>query len=288
MDFVPLSPSHLTQQRQALEKAEYAFKNHKQWLQKREEIEKQILQFQQEIEIELFKKYQKGELDQVSEEFHHALEKKRHQISQLKQAQQQIDEQLDQIEHLSEESLYQLRFHLLHMIWQLYPEKRIEQEAKWQEWNHLRVLEVDVFSIEKMLERLVEHLNIAMKTRQSIKGKGIFNYIFGLSPNSVIEKQLMGMQRLIESASSLFEKALQYSPDQSLTLLLENLRAWLEKLKITCNKPWSFRHIDILFAETIPLLDQFIRHLREQQERLAFRIHKLDQDIRNWTQEETT
>lgn len=287
MNFSPLSPAHLTQQRQALKRAENAFKNQKQWLQERDEIEKNIFQLQQTIEQDFYKKYQRGKLDDTtSDEFLHTLEKKRYQILQLKKAQQQIDEQLDQTDNLSEEILNQQRFQLLHLIWQLYPEKRAEQEAKWQEWNYLRILEIEIFGIEKILDRLEEHLKVAIQTRQSIKGKGILNYIFGLSPNCIIEKQLMEMQRLIINIFALLEKAFQHHLASSLKLLLKNLATWLEQLKTTCGKSWSFRHLDALFAKTLPVLNQFFYDLRQQQQQLASRIQMLDQEILDWTQEE--
>lgn len=284
MNFSYFSFSDLFQQRQALEKAELAFKNQKQWIQKREEIEKTMLQLQEEMEHDFYQRHQRDELEEAIPHFQMTLEEKRNRLFQLREELFQIDEWLDQTEDLTEESLNQQRSQLLHAMWQLYPEKRATQEAKWKEWNHLRVLEIELLGIEKMLERLSEHLNIAIQARQSIKGRGILNYIFGLSPNMVIEKQLFGIHALILSSLPLFEKILYQNLHPS-PKLLQDLLVWLEQLKNTCYKPWSFRHLDTLFSETQPILKQFLVSLREQQHQAALRIQTLNQEIQEWIQQ---
>lgn len=286
MNFPDLTPSDLLQQRQALEKDEWAFKNQKLWIQKREEIENAILKLKEEINKNFYQCHQTGTFDEETTlHFQHVLEEKNQQLRQLQKSQFQIDELLDQAEDITEESLYQQRFQLLHSLWQLYPEKREEQEFKWKEWNQLRILEVELLKTEKILERIVEHLSIAIRARQSIKGRGILNYIFGLSPNIVIERQLLGIHTLILNSVPLFEKSLHsYLHHQSFYTLLQDVFTLFEHLKNASNKPWSFRHLDNLFSETKPPLQHLIQRSKQQKEQTSLQIQKLNEEIQEWIQ----
>lgn len=276
----------LDQQRQSLKKMEADFKNQKQWLQKREEIENNLATLQEEIKREFYQRHQKGNFEEEAILlFQKMKEKKIQQLHELKRVQYQIDTYLDEIEDITEEKLQQQRFNLLQAHWQLHPAKRKEQETLWHEWSQLRILEIDFLHINKVLERLAEHLHFAIQARQSIKGKGILNYIFGTSPNMIIEKQLLGIYALILNNEPLFKKMIHCNPPKPMLDFLNDLFSWLEQTKNTCCKSWSFRHLDAVFSEFKPILIQMSEQSKKWQQQISERIEKLNEDIQQWIEE---
>ncbi len=272
------------QQRQDLEKMEVVFRNQKHWLKKREDIENTLTTLQEEIEREFYQNHRKGKFEgEETLRFQEMRKKKHHQLQELRQVQFQIDEQLDQIEDVTEEHLHQQRFHLLQALWELYPARQEEQKTQWEEWCQLKVSEIEFLRIDKLLERIAEHLSLAIQARQSIKGIGILNYILGTSPNIIIEKQLFGIHALILNNEPFFKKMLHQILPESLQIFLQELVSWLEKLKGTCCTPWSFRHLDAFFSETKPILILMAERSNQLQHQISERIRTLNEEIHQWT-----
>jgi hypothetical protein len=284
MNSFPPSLADLLKQRQDLEIAEQAFKNRQQLSQKRELLEEAISNLQKEIE-ENFRQFYNN-LREEDAHFQNLLSKKQHDLRQLKQTQSQLDHLLDETEDLTEESLERQFAQLLFAMWQLYPTQRAEQEAKWQELNNLRLLEVEVLGVKQLLHHLSEQLHTAIQARQSIKGRGIFNYIFGISPNMIIERQFLGAHAGILKVQPLLQKIMQQSPENSpLHLLAREILVWSDHLKPSCQAPWSFRHIDTIFSKAYHTLLQLLERLQLQEENLHKRIEILNAEIRSWIQQ---
>ncbi len=280
------NPPDLFKQRQALENAELALKNRQQWIHKREEIERAIIHIQNEMKQDFYHQLQKGELQKETLLHFEKIQEERHRhFGQLKQERIRVDELLDQIDDLTEESVELQRTQLLHSLWQLYPAKREQQEIQWEEWNHLQILELELRGIEQILENLYEHLNKATQVRQSIKGKGLLNYIFGLSPNLAIDRQLREICTLILTALPFIDNVLCQRSPPTLQLFLQDLSTWLEQLKEACHKSWSFRHLDSLFGETNSKLKLFFERFKQHQMQLIEHIQRLDENIRSWIQQ---
>lgn len=206
----------------------------------------------------------------------------RQEIQKLKQSQFKIDQILDQIEDITEEFLVQQQQRLFQSLWQIYPHLREDQEAAWEEWNQSELLEAQIIGIENLLAQITEHLHIAIQARRSIKGRGLFNYIFGMSPNFVIERQLFGIHALIANAEPHIANILQQDSSKAVAEFLRHLLPWIEELKITCRKSWSFRHLDLFFAKTEPFLGKFMDEAKHLHEQAVLRRHSLSEEIRSW------
>lgn len=277
------TPQDWLNQRQELEQAEYAFQNQEKWLKIRKEIEQAILLLTNEIEQEFHLLHQTGKFEKERDgQFQENIDKKRQTLRQLKKEQHQVDLWLDQTEDLSENQLHQLRIQLLYSLWELYPAKREEQEKIWKRGNDLKILELELVGIERILVQISSLLSIAKQTRMSIKGKGIFSYIFGLSPNFIIEKQLLEITTLISQTDPLFQKI--FGLEQSIPLqhYFKELHAWLEKLQKNCAKSWSFKHLDILFSETEKEWISYTERLQHLKNQLNLEVKQLNEEFRSW------
>ena len=287
MNSFKLSLSDLIKQRTELENAEQALKNRQLLIHKRESLEKAIVNLQEEIEEDFHQFHNKGKTEgEAYPLFQNTLCEKQKHLRQLKQAEGKLDELLDQTEDMTHESLEQQRNQLIFAIWQLYPSQRKEQEAKWKEINHLRILDIELHGVEELHHRLFEHLSRAIQVRQSIKGRGILNYIFGTSPNMIIEQQLLGAHTLIVNTLPLLQKMIHESREKTpLHLLSQEIYAWLERLKTSCHSPWSFRHIDTIFSEAHGSVQKFLNQLKIEHDKLLQRIDVIKKEMEGWVQQ---
>lgn len=277
--FYPLS-TQLAEKKQKLEKSTLAFNDQKQWMQKRECIETHILALQKEIHQNFYQLHQKNDQTVLFSSPH--VQEQQRQLHQLKQAQGHLDQLLDQIEELTEEDLEQQHTQFLFDLWLLHPQLKETQERQWQERNEGRCLERELQEVEAFFSHLSKQLSTAIHTRHSIKGKGILKYIFGTSPNVIIEQQLFGAHALIQHTLPLFEKIIQKNQQMSTTLFIQKVEQWSENLKIACHSLWSFRHIETIFLEAYLLLQQFINELQLQQQELSKQLTRLDIEIQEW------
>lgn len=267
--------------REALQSAEHSFRHRQEWLQKREELELKIESLQHKIDQSFYQKYQTTQIQDKNTHLK-SFEEERKQLLEWKRALIQIDRILDLSEDSTEDILHQQRFKLLQSLWEIFPQKKEEQEKNWKEWNHLKIIELELLGIDKLIESILEHLEIALKARQSIRGKGILNYIFGMSPNFIIERQLIEIQSLIKNSQHLFEKMLGQQTEHFLQSFLQKFVSWLEELKKSCSQSWSFRHIDTLYFETKSPLLQFRNQLETLREELQKKNLELEEEIHHW------
>jgi hypothetical protein len=292
MNSCKLSVSDLIKQRNNLENAEEILKNRHTLIQKREALEKFILKMLDEMDKDLhrFHKDKKTNDRKTDDEADHLLQckidEKKNALRQLKQAQNKVDEELDQTEDLTEESLEQQRNELIFAMWELYPSRRNEQETKWRKMNALALLDIELKGVEELLQRLSEKLGTAIQARQSIKGRGILNYIFGTSPNIIIEKQLLGSHALIQTTTPLLEKMIEQSRENGqLQRLFQEIYTWLETLKAPCHSTWSFRHIDTIFAEAFQTLEGFRQQLEIERDQVVKQMNQIQEEVRGWLHE---
>ncbi len=275
---------YLIQLRQDLEKAEEAFKNHQQLSQKRELIEKKIVDLEHEMDDQFRQFRHKGQEDAYLY-FQQAMQEKHQHLKQLKTAQRKLDDLLDQSEDLTEKGLEQQLYQLLLALWSFYPSQRETQEAKWKELHEFRLLAIELEGVKLFLNHLSNQFYIAIQTRQSIKGRGILNYIFGRSPNIVIEQQLLGAHAVIVKMQPLIQKIIKQSPPHSsLHHLFQEIDQWSGRLKTSCQSTWGFRHIDTIFSEAHQTVLSFIDRTEKEADQMQKTIENLNEEIRNWIQ----
>ena len=275
-------PSHadLLKLRQVLEEEEFSLRQRQKLYHDRESLEETILRLEEEMEKFAFRIHQeKNRSDHLLNKFN----KKKEILLRLKQDQQRIDHLLDTIEHLTEEGLEKQRTSLLEALWQFYPERRNTQEALWREMKSLEEQEKELKAIEQLLQRLCEQFEKVIQTRKSIKGRGIFNYIIGTSPNLIIERQLLAAHDLIHATLPLILRTLEQR-DKNLQPLFQEIYHVLENLETPCKSSWSFRHIDTIFTEAYHSLKKLRDSLHQKQreifERKKFLIEERDRWIR--------
>lgn len=262
--------SDLTRKKQELETIELAFHNYQQWMKKREVLDKAILELQEGMAHAI---YQPPKPE------------KQKKLQQLKQAQHELDQLIDQIEHLTEINLEQYQMQFFQEMWELYPDRRSGQEMRWKEKSELETLEREMEEIEKILLRLLQHLQTIIQTRQSIKKRGIFSYIFGISPNAIIGQQLMHISTLIQTTLPLLSKLSHQNQQPSFKVLVNEIYPWLENLTIACHSTWSFHRIDTVFLKAHATLQHYFHCLKEEQGEIVKQIETIKQSIQKWIKE---
>lgn len=282
MTFFIHSQTELLLQRQALQEAERSFEKHQQLSQEREKLETTILHLQREIEREAYQFYQQVETSSHLERKQQ--EKKKH-LQHLKRTQQEIDHLLDHTEHLTVESLEQQRLSLLYSFWQLYPSQRKEQEPLWLELQQLQMTEEKLKEIEQVLQLLCQELEEIIQARQSIKGRGILNYIFGTSPNIIIEHHLLKIHSIIQISCPMMQEIIQNPQNHLYDSLFQDIYVWLDHLKIPSRSSWSFYHIDTIFSEAFQNFKRLLVALQKQQNELLKRKDFLKKESQQWLEQ---
>lgn len=267
--------------RQELEHAEKSFKQQRQLLQERTLLDSEIATLQEQIEQDSQFLCHQTESPHFSQ-LETALNEKKAHLKQLKKTCQQLDDLLDQTDELTEDQLADQQEALLMALWQVYPDQRPEQEAKWQERKRLELLEADIQVMAKILEKLHAQFALAIQARLSIKGRGLLNYIFGISPNMIIEQQLLSASSLIQSTLPLIEKMHQRHQTSADQAFFKELAEWLDHLKISCQSPWGFHHLDTVFTEAKQTLETHLDLLKKSAQTMANRRQALANEIKGW------
>ncbi len=276
-------PSHadLLKLRRVLEEEELSFKHRQQLNNDRNSLEEAILRLQEEMAKFAFRIHQeKNQSAHLLNKFN----KKKAILQRLKQDQGRIDHLLDTIEDLTEEGLEKKRLYLLEAMWEFYPQRRESQEVLWREMKGLEERERELEAIEELLQHLCEQFEKVIQTRKSIKGRGIFNYIFGTSPNLIIERQLLAAHGLIHATLPLLHRT-QEQRDKDLQPLFQEIYHVLQPLEVSCKSSWSFRHIDTIFTEAYHSLQKLSDSLHQKQKEILKKIKFLMEERDRWIQQ---
>lgn len=271
----------LLRQQQTLKDLEKGLANQKIWIQRRNDIEKSIELLKEDIQIVLLSMHQ-SKNDEKEKKLQNEFNQKKESLKRLKNEQHQLDEWLDHVEDLTEDDLIQCRLQLLQSIWQEYPLLRDEQETKWNRLKQLTLIELELAGIGKILERIRGHIQIAIQARESIKGIGILNYIFGTSPNVVIEKQLKEIDNLANDSAPFFQRILKNELTEPLRLMIVELLQWLNELKKKCQQSWNFKFIDKLFNEVKSRLAYFEQEMTSCKNQITLEINHLNKEMNQW------
>lgn len=185
----------------------------------------------------------------------------------LKNEMRRIDALLDESEDLTEEKLNEMR--------ESFFNEHEEAKVCWQELKQCKCLATEIGKAERIVRTVLEVLRIVIKTRSEIKGKGLLRYIFGVSPNMIIERHLLYAGDFIK----------QNLPDlgnglgSDLEPLFEHVHIQLVELMNHCKKVWGFQHIDTAisnaekeFTLISELLENHAKMNREEIQELEERL----------------
>lgn len=183
-----------------------------------------------------------------------------------------LDHQLDQIEEIDEEGVKKMEKELLQQLCLHYSNEYQKQNHSWQALQLTSLIKEELNQLCTFIQEMIMHLNVIKEARLLIKKRGLFSYVFGASPNLIIEKQLLMMADLISKQSvlltSLEDKKSVYSSIFSFDLFQQTL----QNLKVECVKSWGFSHLE----QKIFPYEQQLHHFWEK---ISLLIEQLENDI---------
>lgn len=283
------SHSNIRQLKEKLVQARQAFEKHKRLIAKREEIDETLEKLNQEHDILLYRLYQNPDWERIDphafQQHSRVLENKQNLLSELKQKKQEIDIWLDESEELTPERLEFMQEELVSQILALEPfEAQSMKQAQIQRFKNLSYLTAQLDRTNGICLRLHELLTDVLATRQSIKGLGLLNYIFGTSPNWRIEKHFEECHRVAQLTLPLLKQDIEHCPDVKIKSLLIEIQQFLEELDHHFMATWGFRHIDTIFKEAHQRLDQNLKQIQLYVLALAEEQERLEDEIESWSE----
>jgi hypothetical protein len=168
----------------------------------------------------------------------------------LKQTKQAIDHSLDESEEWSQTEVNHLQAYLFTNL--------LDSKAaqNWHDFQALIEQKDQMTLLHAHWVEICQHLQAVFKVRQSIKGWGLLNYIFGISPNVRIAKEFLEIQRIILNIQELFQIILQPKS------LLDKMALELKQLAKNLEKPWSFKCLDTTFIQHSLCLQRLLLQLK--------------------------
>lgn len=245
--------SEIARLKEKLLQNEVAYQDHHRLLDKREELNRLIQNRQDDLEKTLIQLHQNPRLEyeeaKTYDKLNNKINKDKALLEELKQKRRELDHRLDKTEELTSESLDHLRLELTEFILQQHPEQREERQQRNQQLEEQKQLERNLERLHEALKKLHSIITAIHETRRSINGRGILNYIFGISPNMIIERHLNECARLIEATLQLLTRFKDENPHSAMIPLYEKLQAFLLKIQPHFKGIWGFRQIDTTFVE---------------------------------------
>jgi hypothetical protein len=205
-------------------------------------------------------------------------------IRELKEKQKDLDHQLDAWEEMNPEDLDRLQEELVNSILKVYPEYQEFYQQHQQQLQHIRELESQFYQLKETLVKLHSHLETVIRTRQSIKGRGLLNYIFGFSPNRIIEKEFQECSRLIDSTLPFLIHSRQENSHSNVEAIYAGIQLFLQNLHPHFKALWGFRKIDTLFTQAMHQLDQKLIALENERQQITQQRKNLEEENENWLQ----
>lgn len=251
---------------------------------KREILEAKIENLEHEIENQILTLHQRQVThpDSVKTLFEE-VENKKNLLKELKDKRQELDKLLDILEMNTEDFILGLQNHLIDKILEDHPNQKVSLDHITLSLNNSKVKQKAMDSAIQIFERLEEHLRQALETRNDIKRRGIFSYIFGPSPNWVITNQLHAAEALISAAlAKMNEVSITAGFSEGLLRDYNESLAFLEELQAHCKKRWGFRHIDSIITIGMKDLQTHLARLKAHQKEIQASIELYQAKLEDW------
>lgn len=278
MDLNKNTLSSIANKRDRLFSAEHFHQNFTILAAKRAEFEDEITQSIAEID-KLHYRLSKNEGNNNDEK---ALEEQKRKLFGLKKEMQFLDVIWDEWDDLTEPQLYNMREELFNEIWKLYPNQYDEQKKQWKELQNSLIQISEINKVQNLLLQLQEILLIILQTRAGVKGSGILRYVFGASPNAVIERHLFAAHDYILSIEQELKHGIQQCKSPPLQSLFQEIYNHLDNLKSHCKSVWGFRHIDTKIAESEKKLATTFELLQNYYSDYQLKAIELKKNLDDW------
>lgn len=210
------------------------------------------------------------------------LEEEKQQLRLLKKEMQSIDIIWNEWEDLSEKELYGMRDSLFDIISQLYPNQYFLELEQWSIFKEGLIHQHQLKKIQSSLQQLHDRLKTVLKARAGVQGFGILKYIFGISPNLLIENQLQTIANFITSFEKELKSAILNCSHIFLTEIYAEIYKEIENLKIHCKSVWGFRHIDTVIAEYEKIIGMRCERLQTCHQEYEDHLIELKNKMDNW------
>lgn len=251
------------------------YESHQQLLSLREELDRQIEKLKKEKPLLL---HRSASIERRSQQ----IQEKETLIRQLKQKRQQVDRLLDQSEEITEEDLEKNREYLIQAILYFHPEEREEEESRNVQFLQMSGMEKKIIFLLPPLVELRERLTHALQIRHSIRGRGLLQYIVGISPNLLIEKDFKEGERLLQALLPHLQDDLKEVDDLEMKNLYQQLIRLGERLLHELRMRWGFRHLDTFFKRSHEEISLYTLQMEEKLSAVQEKKKRLEQQMKDW------
>lgn len=250
-----------------------AQQSHRRWqslIDKRDILEIKVRDLEGEIESLTLKAHQKHATHPKSAaQLMTEIESKKALLKNLKDKKRELDDLLDNLELITEDTIAELENRLMDEILKQNPGQRQALDEIQRGIKNVEAKQKALETTCQVYEKLEEHIRQVLDTRQDIKRRGILSYIFGPSPNWIISKQLQSAEALISSVlPKLQELSSSAASDEALLQGYKESLEFLEKLREDCTKRWGFAHLDVVIASAMSTLQSQLNSFKEHRKRM--------------------
>lgn len=236
-------------------------------LMQREELHSTIENLEQTLRSEL----QTEQTDEI-----------KRQLAELKQKRRDLDHLLDESEELTEESIAIVEQELIDKILLLFPNEREGWEHRQGILKVAKQAEKGWAVLLEGCERLQETLERACALRRSVQGMGMFNYIFGISPNAAISRALQEGERTIKAVMPLVDISYQREQDVNKQDFFRQLIVFLKETEKQVGRSWGFRHLDTHICNSQTNLKAYLKQIEAFKDAATNEIGRLEKENMDW------
>jgi hypothetical protein len=193
----------------------------------------------------------------------------------------ELDHALDEVEEVSLESVNQAKLSLIATIIEKYPEERLRINNLQEEISTREELAVEYQKMEDILQEASASIESVLTTRQTVKRKGIFSFLFGKNPNVIITSHIYRIRELIKQDLPKIEILAGKTKGEQYELYGEVI-VLFSHLKTECSKRWNYKRIDTTFIkarESIRELEMSFTKLKDESKR---ELKEKETELEDW------
>lgn len=250
--------------------AESTYPHLKKLMKLREELEKNTQKIHKQISQKLY-------LNPISETHQLKLD-----LKQLNQEIATIDYKLDEWEDLDQKTLQCMRKNLFHSIWERFPNQFESEKQLWQKFSSASSIKTKVLQTQNFLQEIIEIMQVIKNARSKVKNKGIFSYIFGVSPNIIIERNLLHMHDLINLNQESIKEICQLEERKHFIQVFQRIFQTISQLSQECKKTWGFSHIDTTIMNCNKEILDHAEELKKLASENNCQINLLEKQLNEW------
>lgn len=223
-------------------------------------------------------------IEQAQKQSHvHAdLNEQKKQVRELKKNQQSLDILLDEFEDFASQDPETLKNSLWNQLLALYPlEQQREQKIRLESYKTAHTLQHQLQEIKYTFSCLHHLFQTLIAIRQSIKGVGFLQYVFGTSPNLKIEALLQEAYKTTQRLRLLVVQCKDNWENANFLIFATHLDTCLIEIETKCQSRWGFSLIDSYFAKLIKTTEEYQQQIDEYEQRINASKQAIEKEIEN-------